>query len=224
MNLYCDIIRQRFVQGFRFANEIRVFLTQNDDETVNVYLVVPSRDGGRYPFMYDANSGKAGTTATATLCNPGGTPLTLTAPLTLTNIENGFSGTLHLNTTEIDTFLTGRAERTAFLAIEWTDSDGNKLTSFLGEVTLRMAATAAGTVSIPGVIRRRDITGYIGGGPTKLDGVTTIGKAIGTRWDVTINGAESHWEYTGPGATPTDVDSGIILTTDGGQLVRTIGV
>src|SRR5205823_3263408 len=108
MNLYCDIIRQRFVQGFRFANEVRIFLTQNDDAVVNIYLLVPSRDRERYPFMYDASSGKSGVTAVATICNPGGTPLTLTVPLPLANIDKDFSGTLHLNTAEIDTFLAGR--------------------------------------------------------------------------------------------------------------------
>lgn len=224
MNLYCDIIRQRFAQSFYLAAEPRVYLTQNDDAPGNFFLVVPSRDGGRWPFMYDVNSGKTGVTAVATLCNPGGAPLTLTAPLTLANIKNGFTGTLHLNTNEIDTFLTGRAERTAFLAIEVTDASGNKLTSFMGEVTVRMASTAAGTVAIPGVIRNKLIVGYTGGGSTKLDGVVTVGKDIGTRWDVTINGVESHWEYTGPGSTPSDPDSGIILTTDGGQLMRTIGL
>lgn len=224
MNLYCDIIRQRFAQSFYLAAEPRVYLTQNDDASINAFLLVPSLNGGRYPFMYDVNSGKSGVTAVATLCNPGGTPLTLTAPVTLANIKNGFSGTLHLNTNEIDTFLAGRSERTAFLAIEVTDAVGNKLTSFMGEVTIRMASTAAGTVSIPSVIRRAEITGYTGGGATNLDGLATVGKSPGTIFWVKINGAESHWEYTGPGSTPSDPDSGIILTTDGGQLVKTIGL
>jgi hypothetical protein len=224
MDLYCDIIRQRFVQGFRSAGQVTPFFTQNDEATARIYLLVPNPRGGSYPFMYDANSGKAGVTATATICNPGGIPLTLTAPLPLSNIKNGFDGTLNLATVEIATFLAGRAERTAFLAVEVSDQAGNRLTSFLGEIVLRSAATAGDTIAIPGVVRLTAVTGYTGGTPADLEGIVTGNKAVGTIFWVKINGAESHWEYVGPGSTPSDPDSGIILTTDGGQLYRTLGV
>lgn len=222
MKLYCDITRQKFAQSFRVAAEPTVFLTQHDDVPIEVYLVVPNPDGGRFPFMYDVNSGKAGLTATATLCNPGGTPLTLTEAAELTIIHKGFSGTFHLDTEEIDTFLSDRSDRLCALAIEVTDADSNRLTSFLGYLTLRMASTAAGTVRIGSVIRATWVTGYTGGGNANLDGQETVGKPLGTRYEVTINGFQSNWEIA-EGSLPTDVGTGIILTTDGRQLLRTLG-
>lgn len=224
MNLYCDIINQRFVMGSRLTAEVKPFFTQNDDAPIKVYLLTPARDGGRFPFMYDENSGKAGVTAYASLSNPGGSPLTLVAPAELAIIPNGFDGTLHFNTSEIGAFLAGRETREAAFSIEITDADGNRLTSFMAYVILRAASTEAGTVTIPGVVRLPLITGYTGGGPTNLDGIVTVGKTVGTLYWVKINSAESHWEYVGPGAIPSDPDSGIILTTDGGQLYRTIGL
>lgn len=222
MKLYCDITRQRFVQSFRLSAEIEIILTQNDDAEIEVYLLTPSGHGGRYPYMYDANSGNAAITAFATLCNPGGTPLTLTAAVQLTAIKNGFAGTLHLDTEEIATFLAGRSERATFLAIEITDEDENSSTPFNGPLTLRMASTAAGTVRISGVIRATWVTGYTGGGNANLDGQVTVGKTLGTRWEVTINGGQSNWELAA-GNVPSNAEAGIILTTDGGQLVRTLG-
>lgn len=220
MKLYCDITRQRFVQSFRRASDIQVFLTQNDDKELEIYLLKQTGNG-RHPYMYDANSGREDRTAYATLCNPGGTPLTLTEPVQLTPIKNGFTGTLHLDTEEIDTFLAGRAERSAFLAIEFIDGDTN-LGLFYSEVTLRKAATAATTVRIQGVIRATWVTGYTGGGNAKLDGQPTVGKPLGTRYEVTINRFTSFWEVSA-GSLPTDTNAGIILTTDGGQLLRTLG-
>ncbi|MEY2512002.1 MAG: hypothetical protein QOE26_2765 [Verrucomicrobiota bacterium] len=221
MKLYCDITRQRFVQGFWLSAEITPFFTQNDTATFQVYLLAATGNS-RFPFTYDRTSGKAGYTATATLCNPGGSPLTLTDPVSLDLIRNGFSGTITLDTQELVTFLTGRAERAAFLAIEVTDDAGSKVTSFMGEVSLCMAATAAETVKISSVIRRQDITSYMGGSES-LEGIATIGLSLGTLWWVKINGSESHWELT-EGSAASDPDSGIILTADGGQLVRTIGL
>lgn len=227
MNFFCDVINQRFVKGFRIPSIADIVVTQDNDIAGKFYLIQPN-GSSRFPFMYDPNSGDADATAKAALCNPGGTPLTLTEPVNLTAILNGFAGTIRTNTTEIETFLTGWPERKCQLAIEVTDVEGNHLTDFQSELTLRAASTASDVESIPGVIRDKNIIGYTGGGPTNLDGVVTADKAVGTRWDVTltIGGAriESHWEYTGPGITPSDPDSGIILTTDGGQLVRTIGL
>lgn len=224
MNFYCDVINQRFAGGYRSVAEPRIVLTQNNDIAGKFYLLQPNQRNGRYPFMYDPSSGSSGVVAKAVLCNPGGTPLTLTAPATLTPITNGFSGLIQTNTSEIETFLTGYAERQAVLAIEVTDSgDASHITSFQREVTLRMDSTAAETSSIPGVIRLRGVTGYVGGGTTNLDGAVTAGNPIGTRYEVTINGYESHWELAA-GSQPSDPDSGIILTTDGGQLLRTIGL
>ena len=221
MKLYCDITRQRFVQSFRIAAEIQIILTQNDDREIAVYLVTPNPAGGRFPYMYDANSGRAGVTAYATICNPGGTPLTLTEPAQLAVIKNGFTGTLHLDTEQIETFLAGRAERSAFLAIEIAEGD-SKLAIFYGELTLRTASTSMGTVRLPGIIRATWVTGYTGGGNTNLDGQPTVGKTLGTRYEVTINGFTSFWEVSA-GSLPTDVNAGIILATDGGQLLRTLG-
>lgn len=218
MKLYCDITRQRFVQSFRLTAEITIIWTQNDDPEIQVYLLVPSPGGGRWPYMYDVNSGKAGVIATATLCNPGGTPLTLTEAVELTAIKNGFSGTLHLDTEEIATFLAGRSDRKAFLAIEL---DGSQAI-FYGEVTLRAASTSAASTRIPGVIRATLVTGYTGGGNANLDGQVTVGKPLGTRYEVTVNGFTSFWEVSA-GSLPTDTNAGIILTTDGRQLLRTLG-
>jgi hypothetical protein len=225
MKLYCDITRQRFVQGASLSAEITPFFTQNDTATFQVYLLTATGNS-RFPFTYDRTSGKAGYTATATLCNPGGSPLTLTDPVSLDLVRNGFSGTITLDTQELVTFLTGRAERAAFLAIEVTDDAGNKVTSFMGEVSLRMAATAAETVKISSVIRRQDITDYVAHGDDAtgtLEGIATVGLSLGTLWWVKINGSESHWELS-EGSTPSDPDAGIIFTTDGGQLVRSIGL
>lgn len=220
MKLYCDITRQRFVQSNRLSAEIEIILTQNDDAEIEVYLLIPSSHGGRYPYKYDANSGNAGITAYATLCNPGGTPLTLTAAVQLTAIKNGFAGTLNLDTEEIVTFLAGRSEREAFLAIEITDEDENDSAVFNGPVTLRMDSTTADTVSIAGYRRLQDVTGYTGGGPTNLDGAVPAGETVGTIYLVTIDDSESHWINQGPGAIPTDLDAGIILTTAGDNLRR----
>jgi hypothetical protein len=227
MNFFCDVISQRFLKGFRIPSVADIIVTQNNDIEGKFYLVQPN-GSSRFPFMYDPNSGDAGLIAKATLCNPGGTPLTLTEPTTLSAILNGFTGIIRTSTEQIATFLAGYTERKCQLAIEVTDIDGNHVTDFQSELTLRSASTGADVEVIAGVIRDKRITGYLGGGPTNLDGVVTADKPIGTRWDVTLTiggaRAESHWEYTGPGATPSDPDSGIILTTDGGQLVRTIGL
>jgi hypothetical protein len=227
MDFFCDVINQRFAKGFRNPSLGNPIITQNNDIEGKFYLVQPN-GSSRFPFMYDPSSGGSNLTAQAILCNPGGTPLTLTERAELSVILNGFAGTIHTNTTEIQNFLAGLPERKCQLAIEVTDAEGNHLTDFQSELTLRSASTGAEVESIPGVIRDKNITGYTGGGATNLDGVITADKTIGTRWDVTltIGGArvESHWEYIGPGATPSDPDSGIILTVDGGQLVRTIGL
>lgn len=221
MKLYCDITRQRFAQSLWLSAEPVIYLTQNDEPEIKIYLIVPSPGGGRNPFMYDVNAGAAGVTATATLCNPGGTPLTLTQRAELTASRKAFIGRLELDTEEIETFLEGRSERTAFLSIEITDGE-NSLTSFMGPVQLRAAATTAAATPIPGVIRATWVTGYTGGGITNLDGQETVGKPLGTRWEVTINGGQSNWELA-EGSTPSNPETGFILTTDGGQLVRTLG-
>lgn len=221
MKLYCDITRQRFVQSFWLTAEPTIYLTQNDDPEIKIYLLVPSPAGGRYPHMYDVNSGAAGVTAVAALSNLGGDPLTLTEPVELTAVRKGFIGRLHLDTEEIGTFLANRLERPAFLAIELTEGE-NSLTSFMGPLILRAASTAFAAVRLPGVIRATWVTGYTGGGNANLDGQETVGKPLGTRYEVTINGFQSNWEIS-EGSLPTDTNAGIILTTDGRQLLRTLG-
>jgi hypothetical protein len=58
-----------------------------------------------------------------------------------------------------------------------------------------------------------DVTGYVGGGATNLDGVTTSTAALGSFYVVVINGIMAVWQLQA-GTAATDLDNGILRPVD----------
>ncbi len=57
------------------------------------------------------------------------------------------------------------------------------------------------------------VTGYTGGGSTKLDGTATVGAALNSYFVVTINGVMSVWQLVA-GIDATNVPAGVVRPTD----------
>jgi hypothetical protein len=226
MKLFCDLTNQRFALGMRIAADARPIFTQNDSVTIKAYLLAQNQNGGgRFPFMYDVNSGSSDVAAAATLCNPGRLSLNSHQPGHSQQREERI---LRRAAPEYrrDRHLPGWPRRTVRLPLHRNHRCLRRPRYQLSRCCarpLRRHLRRDRELSPRRIIRLTTVTGYTGGGPTKLDGISTVGRALGTVFWVKINGAESHWELV-EGSTASDPDSGIILTTDGGQLVRTIGL
>lgn len=217
MDLYCDVIRQRFAWSFQSNSDCSIVLTQNDDQPVRLFMVQPSLyPGTGHPFYYTEASGDEAYTAIISLRDVTGNPHTLASTAPMTAILNGFIGVLHLNTQEVADFLSGRSQRDVDFCIDLIDGSGHRLSPFRHSIILRAIDTGA-VNPIPGVIYDPVVTGLTGGGVTNLDGVVTVGKALGTLYIITrqISGAwtGSQWKLIA-GTGTSDEDAGVIRPLD----------
>jgi hypothetical protein len=215
---FCNLDAQYFTRGFNFAGLLMPILTAGDGLPSRFYLVRNNPYGlSRFPFIFDDNSGKSGVTATASLLatmtrNDGTSYLsTLSGPLSLDPIRDGFKGILDLATSAIASFLTSET-RGCVLSIDLTDGDGNILTPFRSAVTLRQATPGIGaspSTPIPGTVTLHSLTGFIGGTSVNVDGqVQTVGKTLGTLYLGVVNDVLYTWELrAGSGDSGDDNDA-----------------
>lgn len=218
MDIVCDIINQRFAWNFRSNGDCSIVLTQNDDQPIRLYMVQPSPYVGRgYPFYYTALSGDEDVTCIVSLRDCTTVPLTLASTEPMGAILNGFDGVLHLNTEEVATFLSGRAQRDADFCIDLIDTGGHRISVFRRSITLRATDSGTVTLTTPGVLYSLGITGLTGGGATNLDGLETVGRGVGSVQIVIrqVSGAwtQSSWRLT-TGTAAEDEDGGIIRPDD----------
>lgn len=217
MDIFADIVNQRFVQDFRHANDAVHNLTQNDEQPLRLFMVQPSKyPGSGHPFNYTAYSGDEDFTVIVSLRDVTTDPVTLASTETMTALPNGFEGVLHLNTEEIATFLSGRSQRDVELCIDMIDDGGHRFSPFRRTVTLR-ASDSGTTTPIPGAVYDPAIIGLTGGGLTNLDGIATVSKAVGSLQILTrqVSGAwtASTWKLIA-GTTAEDEEGGVIRPDD----------
>lgn len=217
IDLFANLTSNAFAAGFRDANEPRLALGQDNDQQFRLYLLRSGRHpGSGHPFIYDVQSGATNVLAIASLRDITASPVTLASSPPMTPVRDGFEGILHTNTPEIASFLAGRAERKAGFCIDLTDVSGFKTSPFRSELILRATDAGAPTI-IAGELYLSQITGFIGGGPTNLDGVNTAARSLGTLFRVIVNigitPVLSEWRLQeGPDAT--DLAAGIIRPLD----------
>jgi hypothetical protein len=148
-SLFLVIPNQEFANDFRNPNSPAIYFTQGVRQPIAVFLLEYTGDGA-YPFMYRTSSGDASLIATATLLSSSSSPSTLTVPVVLTPIRNGFKGVLALDTLEIATLLGNvggayapRPSVEVIFSLEVVDADGETVESFQSKVTLRLAPASA---------------------------------------------------------------------------------
>lgn len=131
------------------------------------------------------------------------------------------SGTMDLRTVGIAAlFSNGATEKTVALTILGTPPAGTEqileqrdilLRKFTGEYDFSQPIGILGTVYLS------QVTGFVGGGATKLDGATTVGRALGTVFRVIVNIGDtpvlSEWRIDS-GTADTNLAAGIIKPLD----------
>lgn len=216
-DIVCDVVNQEFAWDFKHNAPVSINLTQNDERPLRLYMVQPSRyQGSGHPFYFSAASGDEDYTCIVSIRDVTSDPTTLASTAPMTAIVNGFEGVLPLNTEEVAAFLSGSSEKSAAFCIDLINGSGQQISPFRRSINLR--ATDSGSVTqVPGIIYDPDITGLTGGGSTKLDGITTTTKAVGSLQILTrqISGAwsQSTWKLIA-GTTAEDEDAGVVRPDD----------
>ncbi|HEX7517782.1 MAG TPA: hypothetical protein VF345_10920 [Chthoniobacterales bacterium] len=229
MDIYLNLATQSFARNFRGAQEVSINLTQNNDTSIRLYLLQPSRSPiSGFPFQFDPTSGDPSYQAIISLRDVSGFPVTLCSTQPLTAIRNGFSGILSINTQGIANFLAGRAERECVFCLDLVDGgSGYKTSPFRKSIVLRALdlGTAPGTPpTILGFYYRPEITGLSGGGAANADGIASFAFSLGSVFMFVVNGSGSQWRLES-GTAATNLDAGIIKLLDTGlNLVRVEGL
>lgn len=174
-------------------------LVYGDQLVLNIYLVDGIGD-------YDSISGLTGYTLKVGVGAPGGTVAAFQD--SWTQITSGWTGTLDLNTAGIQTLLNSAVSVSSYLEVEITDSLGKVRTYGQAKVTLRnQAISGASSVPTPTadyftktetnakfVGNQSSITALTGGTATDLDGIVTVGVAVGMTVVVILAGQLSHYQ------------------------------